>query len=104
MKVSFLQLSDMMVIVHLSMARDEIETGEPWYQPQGYAIAAQKDCDKAAAAIKESGLTDFTVALAVAAIVEASKGAASTSTEKMVYSWASHIHRLWHESMEAVTS
>jgi hypothetical protein len=81
---------------HLLIAMTEIETGEPWYQPQAYAVAAQRDCEAAVAAIIEFGVTDSTVKLAVETMIMASQLAASSSVEQRVYGWAVRINELWH--------
>ncbi|WP_147707381.1 hypothetical protein [Microvirga massiliensis] len=72
-------------------ALDAIETGEPWYQPQAYTLAAQKDCDDAIALIGKEGLTPVTRDVAVMAIRQAAsmtryKGEALTPLH-----WASRL-------------
>lgn len=86
-----MKISAQFIITHLLMARNAIETGEPWYQPQDYALAAQEDCDVAIKLLRQQGITSKTMALAIGAIQQAAKCARSDSEEAMIVSWCTVI-------------
>jgi len=86
------------VLSYLQTARDHIETGEPWYQPQAYALAAIKDCEDALAAVRKQGLNDFTIELARLTISAASQCTRTDREEEMLTSYVADIRRLWREN------
>ncbi|MFK3777267.1 hypothetical protein [Agrobacterium sp. NPDC089420] len=85
------------VILYLLTARDLIETGKPWYQPQPYALAAIKDCDDAVAALQEQGLNNFTVELAMMTISAASQCTRRDREEEILLSYVTDIGRRWRK-------
>jgi len=93
-------LTERTVLGYLALARGLIETGEPWYQPQEYALAAIGDCDEAIEAVRKDGLNDFTVGLASATILAASECTRSDTEENEVASFAADINRLWRANVK----
>ncbi len=66
-------VSESFVFATLSLARGSIETGEPYYQPQDYAVAAQEGCDEAAEEVRREGLTPDVLHLVGLVVREAAK-------------------------------
>ena len=85
------------VLSYLQTACDHIETGEPWYEPRAYALAAIKDCEDALAAVRKEGLNDFTVELARLTISAASQCTRTDREEEMLTSDVADKGRLWQE-------
>lgn len=75
----------------LDAAYDAIETGEPYYQPQPYALAAQSDCREAQAMIRERGLTPQVQDVTLAAIRQAATMTAHDGEAIHILSWAAQI-------------
>lgn len=88
-------LSVKTVTMYLQTARDLIETGEPWYEPQAYALAAIKDCEIAIEELRKQGLNDFTVELAMLTLSAASQCTRRAHEEETVASYATDIGRRW---------
>jgi hypothetical protein len=79
------------IIDRIRQSKSMIETGEPYYSPQGYAVAAQTDCDEAIAEITAKGINETTVRVAVAVMRNAATMTRTDGEEAMVNAWATRI-------------
>lgn len=79
-------------VVILESVASEVETGAPFCQPQGYALAAIADCASAAKTLLQDGVTRLSVEVACLSIIEAAKCNRSCEAEQ---AYIAAANRIW---------